>query len=159
MSSSSNTGKNIVLRNRTIVVIKKNLETSEKKEILMKLIKEAEGHDRVNKAKKVFDFFVKECVDDFYFRRPKLLAVIKEKLNDGASSESFGWELSSKYMRAIFPRSARIEYLLLRAKSDQIQYVKKKNECSYVKWVCCYSPMRTFRNVMDFIGSDYHHKL
>ena len=158
MSSTRNTEKNIVLRNRT-VVIKKHLDTLEKKEILMKLIKEATGYNRVDMVKNVFDFFVMECVDDYYFRKPRLLSVIKEKLNDGASSESFGWELSSKYMCAIFPRSARIEYLILRAKTDQIQYVKKKNECSYVKWVCCYSPMRTFRNVMDFIGSDYHHKL
>ena len=158
MSSTRNTEKNIVLRNRT-VVIKKHLDTLEKKEILMKLIKEATGYNRVDMVKNVFDFFVMECVDDYYFRKPRLLSVIKEKLNDGASSESFGWELSSKYMCAIFPRSARIEYLILRAKTDQIQYVKKKNECSYVKWVCCYSPMRTFRNVMDFIGSGYHYKL
>jgi hypothetical protein len=156
----SNNRKNIVLRNRTIVV-KKKLETSEKKKVLIKLIKDANnGRDKIKKVIKVFDFFIMECVDDYFFRNPRLLSVIKDKLNEGTSLKSFGWELSSKYMCAIFPRSARIEYLLLRAKTNQIQFVKKKkNECSYVKWACCYSPSRTFRNIMDFIGSDYHYKL
>ena len=81
MSSTRNTEKNIVLRNRT-VVIKKHLDTLEKKEILMKLIKEATGYNRVDMVKNVFDFFVMECVDDYYFRKPRLLSVIKEKLND-----------------------------------------------------------------------------
>ena len=59
MSSTRNTEKNIVLRNRT-VVIKNHLDTLEKKEILMKLIKDATGYNRVDMVKKVFDFVVME---------------------------------------------------------------------------------------------------
>ena len=165
MCSLSNTEKNIVLRNRTIVVVKKQLTTEEKANILKKLLDDndpilySNEYERINRIKKIFDFFVLECVNDYYFRKPKLLAIIKEKLNDGVTQPLFGWETSSKYMCAIFPRSARVEYILLRHKKNEILDIKKKRGCSYVKWVCWCSPIRTFRTIMDFIGQDYHHKL
>lgn len=166
MCSLSNTEKNIVLRNRTIVVVKKQLTTEEKANILKKLLDDndpilySNEYERINRIKKIFDFFVLECVNDYYFRKPLLLSIIKEKLNDAVMQPLFGWELSSKYMCAIFPKSARIEYILLRSKKNKILNIKRKNRgCIYVRWVCFYSPTRTFRNVMDFIGSDYHHKL
>jgi hypothetical protein len=164
MSNLSNNEKNIVLRNRNICVLKKHLVTKKNMVILKNLVNESLITDtiisRIESLKKIFDFIVLECVNDYYFRNLSLLTIITNKLNEAALVESFGCELAKKYMCAIFPRSARIEYLLLRAKTNQIQFVKKKkNECSYVKWACCYSPSRTFRNIMDFIGSDYHYKL
>ena len=163
MSSSSNTEKNIVLRNCNICVIEKHLDTKKKMVILKNLINDAiitvNIISRIESLKKIFDFIVLECVNDYYFRNIKLLNIITNKLNEAALVESFGCELAKKYMCAIFPRSARIEYILLRSKTPKIRYVNKKNECIYVKWVCCYSPTRTFRNIMDFIGSNYHYNI
>ena len=159
MSSLSNIEKNIVLRNRNI--LKKHFVTKKNMVILKNLIYEAHitvnMFSRIESITKIFDFIVLECVNDYYFRNPKLLSIITDKLNQAALVESFGCELATKYTCAIFPRSARIEYILLRSKTHQIRYVNKKNECIYGKWVCCYSPTRPFRNIMDFIGSNYHY--
>ena len=163
MSNLSNTEKNIVLRNRNIYVLKKHLVTKNNMVILKNLVNEAlitvNTISRIESLKKIFDFIVLECVNDYYFRNIKLLTIITNKLNEAALVESFGCELAKKYMCAIFPRSARIEYILLRSKKTKIcNYEKIMDVSSYITWVCFYSPMRTFRNIMDFIGSDYHYK-
>ena len=154
---------NIVLRNRNISVIEKHINSKKNMIILKNLINNAiiavNMDSRIKCLIEIFDFFVLKCVNDYYFRNRKLLVIIKNKIKDASLIESFGCELSAKYTSAIFPRSARIEYLILRSKKHQIQYITNKNECSYVKWICCYSPMRTFRNVMDFIGSGYHYNI
>ena len=160
MSSLSNIEKNIVLRNRNI--LKKHFVTKKNMVILKNLIYEAHitvnMFSRIESITKIFDFIVLECVNDYYFRNPKLLSIITDKLNQAALVESFGWDLAKKYTSAIFPKSAKIEYILLRSKKNKICNSEKNSGCSYVKWVCFYSPMRSFRNIMDFIGSDYHYK-
>ena len=164
MYSSSNAEKNIVLRSRNVVVIKK-LDFSEKCMILTDLF--ANHNPSTNNCfKKIFDFFILECVDEPRFRKnQKFLEAVKNKLNEAALVDKYGWELTNNYMRAIFPRSARIEYLLLRSKKNEIQSIKKRkirqnrsedHSDDYVRWVCLQSPARSFRNVMDFIGPSYY---
>ncbi len=163
MSNLSNNEKNIVLRNRNICVLKKHLVTKKNMVILKNLVNESLITDtiisRIESLKKIFDFIVLECVNDYYFRNLSLLNIITNKLNEAALVESFGCELAKKYMCAIFPRSARIEYILLSSKKNKICKSEKIMDVSkYVEWVCFCSPMRTFRNIMDLIGSDYHYK-
>lgn len=159
------TEKNIVLRSRTIII--KKLTFLEKDKILKDLLSK---HNRsLNKHEsfiKIFDFFCLECVDDMGFRGKKLLDAIKNKLNEAAVLNTYGWELSSKYMRLIFPRSARNEYILLRSKkneinneiNNEIKRIKYQHSMNYVRWVCLRSPTRAFINVMNFIGSSYYCK-
>jgi hypothetical protein len=84
MSSSTKSEKNIVLRSRTIVVIKK-LTFLEKSIILKDLISKhnlCSPDDKTEAFKKIFDFFCLECVDDMVFRKKPLLDTIKNKLNE-----------------------------------------------------------------------------
>ena len=166
MYSSSNAEKNIVLRSRTVVVIKK-LDFSEKCNILSDLfVIQQQPTNKVEYFKKIFEFFILECVDEPSFRKnQKFLETVKNKLNEVEIVDKIGWELSSNYMRAIFPRSARIEYLLLRSKKNEIQSIKKRkirqnrsedHSYDYVRWFCLQAPTRSFRNVMDFIGPSYY---
>ena len=156
MISSKNSERTIVLRNRTI---NKKLNSQEKSEILKSLIlKVNNSANKTEECKKVFDFFCLECVDDKFFRRKNLLDVIKIKLNEFALRGPYCFELSTKYMCAIFPRSARNEYILLRYKRTEtcVKKIKNIHSMYYVTWICLRAPARAFRTVMDFIGPSYY---
>ena len=148
----------IILRNRNKTI--KSTKDEKIKKLHNLFTKTTNTHNRIKKImyiKKLFEFYTKNCSRDIVFRKPDLLKIIIKKLNEFSLLEDWGIELSRNYMNRIFPRSARFEYLLFRKKTQNGIIENKKRRKNiitirYISWTCMYSPIRSFRIIMDFIG-------
>ncbi len=150
------TNKNIILRNRTIVIddtTRLKRRVIEIKKLLYKIEKSKKRSIKLLLAKKMFDYLIVNC--DKNFRISNFLKVVYNKLNELSLDSGWGPELSKYYINSIFPKNPIFEYVLLRTKLNQQQYYKKKTtsekDC-IINRLCYYSPDLVFRLVMDFIG-------